>query len=379
MLPVELSNGICSLNPNVDRYALSCEMNIDSKGKVLNYKIYKSVINSDFRMTYKKVNSLLAGEKDEKYNSIVDTIHEMENLRQILFYDRVQKGSLEFDLPETGFTFDDEGKLIDVHKKERGLSERIIEEFMLMANKTVCTHMINNNLPCAFRVHEKPTEEKAEALRSFLSSLGYNLTKDNLTPKSIQKVLNSAKDDEAIEAITTLTLRTLSKAKYSASNLHHFGLAFENYCHFTSPIRRYADLIVHRVLSDNIKGNNPAIKDLGGICNHVSETEKSAMEAEFHVNDLYKCKFLKDFEGEEFEGKISGMNGFGFYVELPNTCEGMVRLADVRGDYYEFNDKRFHIIGQRTKRIFSYGDKVKVKIARVNIPAGQVDFTLVEE
>lgn len=381
MLPKELSNGICSLNEGVDRYALSCFMRVDTNGKVFEEKIMKTVINSNHRMTYNNVNRILAGDLDVKnqYSDIVDMAEHMDNLRQILLNRRVKEGSLEFDIPEANFILDDTGRVKDVVLHHRGKSEHMIEEFMLLANKTVCRWMINANLPCAYRVHETPTPEKLEILSAFLGSFGYKLDKENVSSKNFQGILNRVKGEAIEPAVNMVTLRTLQKARYAAVNFHHFGLAFEDYCHFTSPIRRYADLIVHRILSDYLDGKPVQIDNMDVICNHVSETEKNAMDAEMHINDLYRCHYLKDYVGQEFEGVISGMNNSGFYVMLPNTCEGMVRLADIKGDYFVFNDKLFHIIGERTRKIFRLGDRAKVLISKVNEELGQVDMQLISE
>lgn len=379
MLPKELSNGICSLNEGVDRYALSCIMKVDFNGKVFEEHITKTVINSSHRMTYANVNRILAGDMNvrQEYRDIVPMIEHMNELRQILLNNRIRAGSLEFDIPEAGFVLDKSGKVKDVVLRERGNSERIIEEFMLLANKTVCEYMINSGIPCAYRVHEEPTGEKLDAFAAFVGAFGYKLSKQNITPKKMQQLLNKVKGEPIENAVSIIMLRTLQKARYSSINHHHFGLAFTNYCHFTSPIRRYADLIVHRIISDYLEGRFTNIPNLEGICSHISETEKTAMDAEMKIDDLYKCQYLKDYVGCEYDGIISGMNNSGFYVMLPNTCEGMVRLADIKGDYYIFNEKLFHIIGERTRRMFKMGDKVKVVISAVNEELCQVDMQLI--
>lgn len=379
MLPKELSNGICSLNEGVDRYALSCIMRVDLNGKVFEERIVKTVINSNHRMTYNKVNRILAGDGNlrQEYTDIVPMLEKMNELRQILFNNRLRAGSLEFDIPEAGFVLDDNGMIKDVVLRNRGNSERIIEEFMLLANKTVCEYMINSGLPCAYRVHELPSTDKLDVFGNFVGAFGYKLDKQNITPKKMQKLLNSVKGQQIESAVSIIMLRTLQKARYSAVNHGHFGLAFQNYCHFTSPIRRYSDLIVHRILSDHLEGKWTSINNLEGICSHISETEKTAMEAEMKVNDLYKCHYLKNYIGCEYEGIISGMNNSGFYVMLPNTCEGMVRLADIKGDYYVFNERLFHIMGERTRRIFRMGDRVNIRITKVNEELCQVDMQLI--
>lgn len=381
MLPKELSNGICSLNEGVDRYALSCIMRVDLNGKVFEEKIIKTVINSNHRMTYKNVNRILSGDLDvqREYSDIVPMVEHMNNLRQILLNSRIKKGSLEFDIPESAFILDEAGRVEDIVLRKRGNSERMIEEFMLLANKTVCEAMINAGLPCVYRVHEVPDGEKLTTFEAFVGSFGYKLDKQNITPKKMQQLLDKVKGESIENAVNIIMLRTLQKARYSATNFHHFGLAFDNYCHFTSPIRRYSDLMVHRILSDYLDGKTVNIPNLEGICNHISEMEKSAMDAEMKVNDLYKCHYLKNFIGQEFNGVISGMNNSGFYVMLHNTCEGMVRLADIKGDYYVFNEKLFHIIGERTRRIFRLGDSAKVLITAVNEDLCQVDMKLISE
>lgn len=379
MLPKELSNGICSLNEGVDRYALSCIMRVDFNGRVFEDRIIKTIINSNHRMTYANVNRILAGDRNvrEQYADIVPMIEHMNELRQLLFNNRLRAGSLEFDIPEAGFILDDTDKVKDVVLRERGNSERIIEEFMLLANKTVCEYMINSGLPCVYRVHELPSADKLDIFSAFVGAFGYKLDKQNITPKKMQRLLDKVKGQPIETAVSIIMLRTLQKARYSSVNQHHFGLAFQNYCHFTSPIRRYADLMIHRIISDYLEGKVTPIHDLEGICSHISETEKTAMEAEMKVNDLYKCHYLKDFIGCEYEGIISGMNNSGFYVMLPNTCEGMVRLAEIKGDYFVFNERLFHVMGEHTRRIFRMGDKVTVVISRVNEALCQVDMSLV--
>lgn len=379
MLPRELSNGICSLNEGVDRYALSCVMTINDSGKVIDYEIVKSVINSNHRMTYTEANLILDGDKEtrEKYADVVEMIENMNELKKILFNSRLKMGSLEFDIPEAKFVLDEEGKVLDVKLHERGNSEQLIEEFMLIANMTVCKHMINMDLPCVYRVHEKPSQEKVDAFLEF--ALSYGLKIGKVTPKNMQKVLNEVKGEDYEKAVSVIMLRTLQKARYSHINHHHFGLAFDDYCHFTSPIRRYADLIIHRTLTAQINNSSYRLRDIEDVCAHISETEKIAMEAEMKVNDIYKCHYLQNFIGEEFDGVISGMNSAGFYVMLDNTCEGMVRFSEIRGDYYVFNEKLFQCVGERKKKVFRMGDKVRVKLTNVNLELVQVDMALISE
>lgn len=380
MLPKELSNGICSLHENVDRYTLSCKMVVNKDGRVIDTQVNKGIIRSDHRMTYDDVNKIIAGDSVlcEKYSDIVDMIHDMKHLMQTLFNNRLLKGSLEFEIPETAFKIADDGKVLDVYARKRGVSEQMIEEFMLLANKSVCLYMENFDLPIMFRVHEPPTEEKAEIFAGFVNAYGFKFGKQNITSKKMQDALNAAIGTPYKEAMDMVALRTMSKARYSTVNYGHFGLAFEDYCHFTSPIRRYADLLIHRFLSDHFQSRASKIGNLQKVALHISETEKNAMEAEYHVDDIYCCYYMKQFVGEEFEGKISGISPSGFYVELANTCEGMVRASSIRGDYYVFQEKLFQMIGERTRKIFRMGDKVRVVITKVNPEMGQIDMELID-
>lgn len=381
MLPKELSNGICSLYEKVDRNVLSCLMTIDENGKVVKSSVQKGVICSNHRMTYKNVNRMFQGDRQllDEYSDIVEMLERMKELQEILFNDRIKGGSLEFEIPEPEFILDEDGRVQEVREHKRGIAQRMIEEFMLMANQTVCKYMDERNLPCVYRVHELPDEDRLKAFADFVNAYGFKFAKQKVTPKKMQNLLNQVRGTDYESAVSMIMLRSLQKARYATTNYGHFGLGYAHYCHFTSPIRRYADLLVHRILTDSLEGRAAAIKNLSGIADHISETEKNAMDAEHRVNDLYRCYYMEKFVGEEFEGKISGMNGSGIFVQLANTCEGMIRLSSIRGDYFVFQEKLFQIVGERSRRIFRMGDSVKVVVTKVNTELGQVDMELISE
>ena len=385
MLPEELSNGICSLNPNEDRLALSCFMEIDGKGNVLNHRLSETVIRSKYRLVYDDVSALLAGDAKfrRRYRVIVPLLTTMAELYEILSARRQERGSLEFELPEAKILLDENGRTQDVVLEERGVANRIIEEFMLVCNETVAEHMENLGVPMLYRVHEIPDEDKVQELSAFLSGFGIPLrAKNGLTPKALQTALAASKGKPEEYVVSRVALRSLKRARYCPENLGHFGLAAPYYCHFTSPIRRYPDLVVHRIVKETLRGQlkksrrEALLAALPEIATHTSERERAAVEAEREANDLKKCEYLYAHLGERVPGVISGVTSFGLFVELENTCEGLVRIADMRDDYYVFEEKNYRFIGRHRHAIYRLGDIVEVMIASVDVPGRRVDFEL---
>lgn len=388
MLPRRLSNGICSLNPQIERLTLSCDMEIDKKGKVVKYEIYESVIKTKERMTYKNVNRILTDndpEVIERYKDLVSTFKQMEELMQILNKRRRSRGSIDFEFEETKIILDDKGKPIEIRPYERGISERIIEEFMLVCNETIAEHMFWKEVPFVYRVHEDPAPEKIEAFNEFIYNFGYHLKGiAELHPKALQQLNDKIKGKKEERIINTLMLRSLKKARYTSESLGHFGLAAKYYCHFTSPIRRYPDLMIHRIIKEDIHGklNEKRVKELQavieGIAGQASIRERAADEAEREVEDLKKAQYMKDRIGEEYDGIISNVTSFGMFVELPNTIEGLVRMSDIEDDYYLFDEVHHMLIGERTRRTFRIGDNVRIKVQNADIATRTIDFVLTE-
>ncbi|MBQ3108039.1 MAG: ribonuclease R [Clostridia bacterium] len=385
MLPKEISNGVCSLNAGEDKLTLSCIMEVTPEGRVKKHRLVESVIRSAHRMTYTDVNAILGGDAAlcETYADILPMLREMDALREALYAKRVKRGCIDFDLDEAKITLDENGIPTDVRAAERGNAERLIEEFMLLANETVAQHLAEKQLPCLYRVHETPDREKLETLRDFLQSLGFAAPDiREIQPRVLQAVLHEAKDTPEENIIGRVTLRSLKKARYSEQNLGHFGLAAEYYCHFTSPIRRYPDLTVHRTVKQMLHGKLGAQAEkltaqMPDLANHCSERERVAMEAERAVDDLKKCQYMLSHIGEEETGIISGMTGFGFFVELPNTVEGVVRLSTLTDDHYIWEEKAYRVVGRGTKRVYRLGDTVRVKVASVNMEMRLVEFEVV--
>ncbi len=388
MLPHKLSNGICSLNPNEDRLALSCIMDIDSKGDVLNYEIAESVIRSDYRMTYTNVNKIVV-DKDEalmkEYEQIVPMLSTMEELCRILIKKREKRGSVNFDLPETKIIIDENGKPVDIKPYDRTFSTRIIEEFMLIANETVAESCFWQEIPFIYRNHEVPDEEKIKKMAAFIDKLGYRIKgKGELHPKAIAQLLEKASGSLEEHIISRIVLRSMKQAKYMAENLGHFGLAAKYYCHFTSPIRRYPDLEIHRIIKFNLNGKlteknisrlNKAVPDIAKLC---SVRERIADDAERDVDKLKMAEYMEDKIGQQFDGIISSLTGWGIYVELENTIEGMIPVAEMRDDYYVFDDTNMTMTGEMSNKTYKLGDKVKVEVYKVSKTEGAIDFLLVE-
>ena len=386
MLPKKLSNGICSLNPNEDRLAMSVFMEINDMGNVLNYDISESVIRSKARMTYNDVSEILDGniELIEKYHFIYEDLKLMEKLALALKEKRERRGSLDFEFPETKVITDDSGKPIDILRYDITVSNQIIEEFMV-CNETIARHMAKLELPMVYRVHEIPEYDKIVRFGQLLHGLGYNFKiKEKVFPNQLQKVLNEIKGKEEELIISTIMLRSLMKARYSEENLGHFGLAAVYYCHFTAPIRRYPDLAVHRILKDWLAGKINERRKIQinmyvmRVADDSSAAEINAMEAERVWRDVKICEYMAEHIGEEFEGFISTVTSFGLFIELPNTINGLIRVSDLDDDYYIYDEIHYCLIGRRTGRIYSIGQKMKVRLVRVNVDLRQIDFIPLE-
>lgn len=389
MLPQALSNGICSLNPRVERLTLSCIMDIDSKGTITNYTIAPSVIKTCERMTYKNTNKILAKDKKmtSKYEHILMMIEDMKQLSHIIREKRHAEGNIDFDTKESKIICNDKGKVTDIVLRERGESERIIEDFMICANECVAAHVMHMELPSIYRVHETPEVKKMRDFVAIANSLGYQLKGDlnNIYPKQLQQMLEKAKGDDSYSVLSTYMLRSMRKARYDVNCLGHFGLALKEYTHFTSPIRRYPDLIVHRMLRkyyfNEVQKVNVIEKDIEWIekaSEHTSQKERNAVDAERDVDDMKKCEYMEKFVGRKFEGVISSVTKFGIFVELENTVEGLVHISELRDDYYHYDEITKSLIAEKSKRKLSMGMKVKVQLKAASKFTKQIDFVLVK-
>ncbi|MYL21050.1 ribonuclease R [Halobacillus litoralis] len=388
MIPHRLSNGICSLNPQVDRLTLSCEMEISPKGDVVSHEIFQSVIKTNERMTYKDVNEILTNEDPalmEKYKDLVPMFQNMEKLASILRGKRMDRGAIDFDFKEAGVVVDEEGKAVDVRLRERSVAERLIEEFMLAANETVAEHFHWMEVPFIHRIHQEPAEDKLQTFFDFVANMGYVVkgTADSVHPQALQKVLEEVKGTQEDMIISKLMLRSMQQAKYDPQGLGHFGLATDYYTHFTSPIRRYPDLIVHRLIRTYLVEKKVDYKtrkhwkdQMPEIARHSSEMERAAVDAERETDDLKKAEYMQDKVGEEYEGVISSVTSFGMFVELPNTVEGLVHVSTLTDDYYHFHEKQYAMIGERTGNVFRIGDEVTIRVTNVNIEERVVDFEI---
>ncbi|WP_117168916.1 ribonuclease R [Paraliobacillus sediminis] len=389
MIPHRLSNGICSLNPQVDRLTLGCEMEINSQGEVVKHDIFQSVIRTNERMTYSDVNKILT-EKDEavreRYQELVPMFEDMEKLAETLRGKRFGRGAIDFDFKEAKVIVDTEGKAIDVAIRERSVAERLIEEFMLAANETIAEHFHWLDVPFIHRIHEDPDESKLQKFFEFVGTLGYAVkgTANEIHPQALQKVLKRVEGEQEEMIISKLMLRSMKQAKYDPQSVGHFGLATEFYTHFTSPIRRYPDLIVHRLIRTYLVNKQLDSKTqhhwkdrMPEIAKHASEKERASVDAERETDDLKKAEFMQDKIGEEFDGVISSVTNFGLFVELENTVEGLVHVSYLTDDYYHFDEKAYAMIGERTGTIFRIGDEITIKVAAVNLDERAVDFEVV--
>ena len=390
MLPHKLSNGICSLNPHVDRLALSCLMEVNGRGEVVSHRILESVINSDYRMTYTAVREILEDGTPallEQYAEILPMLEDMEELRQILGEKRRKRGSVNFDLPESKIILDENGKPIDIKPYEKSIATNMIEEFMLVCNETIAENSFWQEMPFMYRSHQEPDEDKLEKMEQFLRGFGYYLRKKDgeIHPRELQKVLQKAEETDEERIITRMVLRSMMQARYTAENGGHFGLAAKYYCHFTSPIRRYPDLEIHRMIKKMLHGEldeKASVyyrRKMPDWAKHCSKQERVAEDAERDTDALKKVEFMEDKVGQIYEGIISGVTNWGIYVELPNTIEGMVALSKMDDDYYEFDEKKMLVFGKRTKKSYRLGDKVVVSVAKVDRMMGTIDFAFAEE
>ena len=385
MLPKKLSNGICSLNPKEDRLTLSIEMKISPLGEVTEHNITEGIICSKERMTYDDVTAILEGDKSlkEKYSHIYDMLCLMQELSIILRKRRQDKGSIDFDFPEVKIVTDKNGRVTDVFKYHSGISNRIIEEFMLCANKTVAEEFFWADIPFVYRIHEKPSHEKIAAFNDFAKNLGYRLSQSHEPhPNEFASILNKIKGTREELVVSKVMLRSLMKAKYSPECLGHFGLSFKYYCHFTSPIRRYPDLAIHRIIKEFLHGgiSEKRARYLTRFTQEASqkssEAEVAAMEAQRDAEDMKKAEYMVGFIGETFDAIISSVTNFGFFAELENGIEGLVRLSDLDDDYYIFDERDFSLTGERGGKRYSIGTPVKIIIANSNPQTKQIDFVL---
>ncbi|MBO4897151.1 MAG: ribonuclease R [Clostridia bacterium] len=381
MLPQILSNGVCSLNPAEDRLAVTTEMKISKDGKVLSHEVYESIINSDFRLVYEDVTDMLENEKSEyweKYEKIRDMLYGMAELSKTLRARRFEKGSMDFNIPEPRIILDSEGKAIDVVPEEHTVSHKIIEEFMLVCNRTLAKHASLSGIPFVYRVHETPDDEKMNDLRKFMSLFDFKLI-GKPSGKKLMEILDACKGEPYEKAINTVMLRSMAKAKYDAQNKGHFGLGADFYCHFTSPIRRYPDLVCHRMIKAALNGkdfDSKTIRFTAEAAEQSSVRELEAMDAEREATKLKICEYMEKHLGEEFDAIISSVTSFGFFAELPNCVEGLVRLEDLTDDYYEYDDRTLSLYGKRHGKRYKIGDSVHVSAAGVDREAGFIDFIL---
>ena len=388
MLHTKLSNGICSLKPHEDRLTLSIFMEINKYGGVEKYDVCEGVINSANRMTYEDVTAILAGDKQlvAKYSDHVDDFRKMEELAKALRKRRTKRGSIDFNIPEPKIVLDISGKPTDIRPYETTISNSIIEEFMLVANETIAEHLNKLEVPMVYRVHENPEGDKVKIFSEMLKGLGYKTKfSQSVSPRQFQDILKQVEGKEEERAISTVMLRSMMKARYSEKNLGHFGLAAQYYCHFTSPIRRYPDLVVHRILKEWLHKtlNDKKIQYYANFteaaAKQSSDTEVVAMETERTWNQVKMCEYAAERLGEETMASISSITSFGFYVELPNLIEGLVPMHELKDDYYEFDAKHYILRGRRTKREYRIGDTIRVKLAHVDLEMNHIDFIPVED
>lgn len=391
MLPERLSNGICSLNQGVERLTLSCLMDIDKKGNVISHKITESVIRVDRRMSYEQVRCILEdGETDtsREYREFVPMFFLMKELSGILRGCRHNRGSIDFDFPESKIILNGAGRAIDVKPYETSVATEIIEDFMLLANETVAREYCKGEYPFVYRTHENPDPEKVEELLTLLHNQGIHVRKSGqeITPKEIQEILESIQDLPNETMISRLTLRTMKQAKYTTECSGHFGLAARYYCHFTSPIRRYPDLQIHRIIRDNLRGRlkregktEHYREILEEVARQSSVCERRAQEAERESDKMKKAEYMSYHLGEEFDGIVSGVTGYGLYVELANTVEGLVHITTLKDDYYTFNQETHELTGELTKKVYHLGQKICVRVADADAVKRSVDFTIAEE
>lgn len=391
MLPRVLSNGICSLNPHEDRLTMSIVMTINPQGKVVHQKIYESIINSKERLTYTDVSDILEGLTEDKphldkYDYLKETFENMAQLSKILRKSREVRGMIDFDFPEAKIITDEEGGVTAIEMRERRVSNKIIEEFMLKANETIAEYMFWLELPFVYRVHEQPTEEKITAFNQLIHNFGYSLKGqlDEIHPREIQKLLKEVEGKKEATLINKMMLRSLKQAKYSPFNDGHFGLAAKYYCHFTSPIRRYPDLQIHRIIKESLQGKlskdrTDALDTIVAYAaDRASKQERIAEKAERDTIDLKKAEYMADYVGEIYDGFITSITSFGMFIQLENTVEGLVSLVSLDDDYYEYDSKNMTLMGEKTRKVYHIGDEMKVKLEKVDIVNREIDFSIVK-
>ena len=389
MLPERLSNGICSLNAGEDRLSMACEMHINGEGKVLNYEIFPAVINVRHRLSYNIVRAMLAGDAElcAKYKDVLPMVGKMDELREILHKKRAKRGAVDFDLPEQKVILDEKLHPIEIVQRIHGNAESIIEEFMLAANETVAQHMFNQHWPFIYRVHDIPEEEKMQDFAKLLANFNIKFkVHEETKPKDIQQAVEAIAGTPEERLITTVALRSMKQAVYQTENIGHFGLAAKYYTHFTSPIRRYPDLIVHRLLhrwlqAPKLPANEvePLGDKLDMIAEHSSIRERAAADAERATVELKKCEYMADHIGEEFDGTISGVTAFGMFVELENGVEGLVHISSLMDDYYDYYEERYALVGTHSGNVYRLGDKVRIEVLQVNISDVSIDFIMAGE
>ena len=390
MLPHKLSNGICSLNPNEERLAVSCVMEINPKGKVVDYDIFPSVIKSRKQMTYNNVNKVLEGNTPDDYKEFEDDLNLMEELAVILRNEKLSRGYLDFDAKEAKIICDEKGKPIEIKLRERGKGENLIEDFMIIANETVASHLFNLEYPSIYRVHEVPEDKKINEFIQSLSLLGIDIKGDRnySNPLKLKKILDLLREREDFDVLSNLLLRSLRKAEYKSENLGHYGLGSKCYTHFTSPIRRFPDTTVHKLLREYLfnKPNPNKLNELidkynnllPSIAEHASLKERNAIDCERDVDDMKMAEYMEGHIGEVFDGIIDSIMNFGMFVELDNTIEGLVSLVSLKDDYYIFNDETNSLIGKNRGKVYKIGDKVKVKVIMASKENSMIDFEIVE-
>lgn len=387
MLPKELSNGICSLNPNSDRLTLSVIMEINKSGNIVNHRILEAVIKSKNRLIYDDVSDFIDGDPvaGEKLQELSEELKLMDELMHILYDKRERRGSIDFDFPETSIILDSEtGRPLEIKKTDRRIANRMIEEFMLVTNETIAEEFFWAEIPFLYRIHEDPSEDKMVAFSKFIHNFGYSLKGKEIHPKELQLLTKEIRGKKEELVISTLLLRSLKKAKYSSEQDSHFGLSSRYYSHFTAPIRRYPDLIIHRIIKDYLKGRLYLDKQerleavLPDIAQHTSMTEKRAEEAEREVEDLKKTQYMSERIGQVYEGIVSSLTNFGMFVQLENTIEGLVHFNQMIDDYYHFDEENYYIIGERTKKRYGLGDTVKVEVIGADINRRAIDFQIAE-
>ena len=380
MLPERLSNGICSLNPNVDRLTQSAIMEIDAKGRVVKHTITQTVIKTTFRMTYSDVNDIIAGdeEKAKQFKAIVPSIDSMVRLHEILESMRFKRGALNFDTNEAKIMVNKEGRPVDIVLRQRGIAERMIESFMLVANETVAEHFAKLNLPFIYRIHEEPKAEKVQKFIDYASSFGIRIygTASSMSQQALQDIMEAVKDQPYEDVLSMMLLRSMQQARYSEHNHGHYGLAAEFYTHFTSPIRRYPDLLVHRMVRDYGKSKEIAAhfeQVIPEIASQSSSRERRAIEAEREVEAMKKAEFMEEFVGEEFDGVVSSVVKFGLFVELPNTVEGLIHVTNLP-EFYSYNERTMTLQGEKSGVVFKVGQQIRIKLVRADKATGEIDF-----